>query len=139
MPIGAPDGYTWSAPVALRGVGGSNHYVDDLVLPANTPAGSPVELDMELVEGRVLQVALLFPPGPAALAHVQVWVGGEQLYPTGTGQSFHPDNQLLVIPTDFDVPLVDSVYQITLRGWNLDDTWPHTIQTHVWVLPYPEE
>lgn len=136
MTRGAPDGYSWSAPVALRGIGGSNHYVVDLSLPANTPSGSPVDLEVILVDGWVGQLALLFPPGPAALAKVQVWVSGLQKYPTGSGQSFHPDNQLVVIPCDFDVPLVAGAYKITLRGWNDDDTWSHTIQAHVWVIPY---
>ncbi len=133
---GAPDGYQWGAPTGLRGIGGSNHYVVDLALPANTLAASPVDLDVVLVDGWVAQVALLFPPGPATLAHVQLMVDGVQLYPTGVGQSFHPDNQLVVIPCDFDVPLVGASYQVTLRGWNLDDTWPHTIQAHIWAIPY---
>jgi hypothetical protein len=136
MARGAPDGYSWGAPQSLRGIGGSNHYVVDLELPANTPSASPVDLDVILVDGWVAQIALLFPPGPATLAYVTVRVSGSQLYPTGAGQSFHPDNQLIVIPCDFDVPLVGSDYKITLRGWSLDDTWPHTVQAHVWVIPY---
>lgn len=136
MVRGAPDGYGWQAPVALRGIGGSNHYVVDLALPANTPGASPVDLEVILVDGWVAQIALLFPPGPATLAHVTVRVSGAQLYPTGSGQDFHPDNQLIIIPCDFDVPLVAGARKITLRGWNLDDTWPHTIQAHVWVIPY---
>ena len=136
MSRGAPDGYGWQAPTSLRGIGGSNHYVVDLALPANTTSGAPVDLDVTLVDGWVGQIALLFPPGPATLAHVTVWSNGVQIYPTGGSQDFHPDNLLVVIPCDFDVPLVAGAYEITLRGWNEDDTWPHTIQAHVWVIPY---
>ena len=138
MSRGAPDGYGWSAPTALRGVGGSNHYTDDLAIPANTAVGAPEELDMELVKGWVARIALLFPPGPATLTHVQVWVDGVLKYPTGAGQSFHPDNLLVILECDFDVPEVGGTRQITFRGWNTDDTWPHTIQAHVWVVPYEE-
>jgi len=136
MTIGAPDGYRWNAPLRLRGVGGSNHYLVDLEIPANTPVAYPLDLDVPLVKGWVTKIALLFPPGPATLAHVQIFVAGEQKYPSGVGQSFHPDNILLEIPCDFDVPLVDGVRKITLRGWNEDDTWDHTIQVHIWVIPY---
>ena len=136
MSRGAPDGYQWQSAVGLRGIGGSNHYVVDVAIPANTSSASPLDTDITLVDGWVAQIALLFPPGPATLTHIQVLVNGTQLYPTGASQSFHPDNQLVIIPCDFDVPLVGASRQITLRGWNTDDTWPHTIQAHVWVIPY---
>ncbi|MHA1215940.1 MAG: hypothetical protein ACTSPX_01265 [Candidatus Thorarchaeota archaeon] len=136
MGRGAPDGYAWSAPTALRGVGGSNLYTGSLTIPANTNSGSPVSQDVELCDGWVAQIDLLFPPGPATLAHVQVWVDGSLKYPTGAGQSFNPDNILLTIPCDFDVPEVAGTHQITLKGWNEDDTWDHTILYWVWVIPY---
>ena len=136
MSRGAPDGYGWSAPTSLRGIGGSNHYVEDVLLPAGGSSVAPVSQDIVLVDGWAGQIALLFPPGPACLAHVQVWVDGVLLYPSKAGQTFHPDNMLVVIPCDFDVPLVGALRQITVKGWNTDDTWPHTIQVHVWVIPY---
>jgi len=136
MSRGAPDGYGWSAPVSLRGVGGSNHYVVDFELPPGGSSVTPESLDVELVDGWVGQIALHFPPGPATLAHVKIYVAGLQLYPTTDTQSFHSDNMLIVLPCDFDVPDVGGTYQITLKGWNTDDTWPHTIQCHIWVIPY---
>ncbi len=136
MSRGAPDGYGWQAPVSLRGIGGSNHYVVDFALPPGGSSAAPETQDVVLVDGWIGQLALVFPPGPATLAHVQVWVDGLLKYPSLTGQDYHPDNMIVIIPCDLDVPFVGSDYKIQLQGWNTDDTWQHTIQCHVWVIPY---
>ena len=136
MSGGAPDGYRWSAPQRLRGIGGSNHYVDDLVIPANTSVATPEMLAMTLVKGWVASIKLIFPPGPAALAHVVVWDKDGQLFPSDSSQDFHLDNVIVDIPCDFDTKWDGVGYRLYFFGWNDDDTWPHTIQCHVWVIPY---
>ena len=134
---GAPDGTQFVPPFGIRGIGGSHWYTDDLVLPANTLEASPIDLEMILEKGFISQITMLFPPGPATLAHVVVLINGIQKFPYVSGQNFHPDNMQVIIPCDEDVPSIAGTYKIVFRGWNLDDTWPHTIQCNVWVIPYP--
>lgn len=122
--------------MSFRGVGGSNVYSVDVTIPPNTAAIDAVETEIILTDMAVWQIGLLFPPGPAGLLSLQIFAGGEQMYPSGGGQAFHPDNYAIIIPCDFDVPLVSGDYKISVVGWNLDDTWEHTAQILIWGIPY---
>lgn len=133
---GAPDGYSWSAPAALRSVGGSHWYVHEITVPANTSAASALESVLELERGWVARIAIVFPPGPAGLTYMQVWSDTEQLFPQAPGTGFHADNMIVQIECDFDVPVISNIYALKFVCWNLDDTWPHTLYIHVWVIPY---
>jgi hypothetical protein len=104
-------------------------YSKALTLPANTPADGPVEAQIGMSPGIVTYVALQFPAGCAGLAHARILRSGSQVWPGNINSSFAANNYVLSWTDDYD--LMDLPHSLTLQGWNLDDTFPHTLTLYV--------
>ena len=100
-------------------------YVKALTIPANTAAGSPTEEDLQLTDGIITRVEVEFPAGCAGLAHSDARRGRHQVYPTNPGGNLCSDNHVIVWNDYEDLDAEPRV--LTIGGWNLDDTYPHTI------------
>jgi len=110
-------------------------YFTKLTIPANTPAEKPAEKTIE-VEGDVLaEIAYLIPPGWTALAHFAVYYGIRQIYPEEAGTWITGDNLYRPVPIRWILP--ESPCKLTVKGYNQDDTYDHTV--YVWLLTKPEE
>ena len=99
-------------------------YEKRLLIPKLTLESAPVSTTVEIHPGIVKQVQVYFPPGVAALAHVQIFYWERQFWPTNPNSSFTGDNTLLSFPED--LVIVDPPFELEIRGWNNDDTYPHT-------------
>jgi hypothetical protein len=104
-------------------------YVHALTIPANTAVGDPVTYDLKLTHGILHRVEVEFPPLCAGLAHLVVERFGSQLWPTNPDGDLASDGY--TIAWDEDYELTEAPYSIKLRGWNEDDTYPHTITLRV--------
>ena len=108
-----------------------------LTVPANTPQAAPAELEMPLSPGTVTLVSVQFPRGCVGLVHVQVLDAEHQVWPTNLDGDISGENATISWPEDHD--LVDSPYTFTLRAWNLDDTFPHTVTFRCAVMPLSQK
>jgi len=110
-------------------------YFTKLKIPAKTPVDAPTEKDVEL-EGEVLdRLAYLIPPGWAALAHFSVFYGIKQIYPAEKDTWVTGDNLFRDVPIRWRLP--ESPCILTVKGYNEDDTYDHTV--YLWLLTKPEE
>lgn len=109
------------------------YYDVSFTIPANTAKASPTELDVKLTYGVVHRVEIGFPSGCAGLAHLQIRRGGHQVWPTNPQGSFNTDGY--TIPINDYYELFEEPYILTLVGWNLDDTYDHTLEVRFGVLP----
>jgi len=110
-------------------------YFAKLTIPANTPADNPAIVEVE-VEGDVLaELAYLIPPGWTALAHFAVFYGIKQIYPVEAGTWVTGDNLYRPVALRWHLP--ESPAKLTIKGYNQDDTYPHTV--YLWLLTKPEE
>ena len=104
-----------------------------LTIPANTPATAPTELEVELEHGRIVGVELQFPRGCVGLVHVQVRREHHQLWPS------NPDGDIAGedarISWQEDHYFTEQPYTLTLRGWNEDDSFAHTVTFRFNLLP----
>lgn len=107
-------------------------YSFDLTIPANTPASAPETLEVDLVPGVIHRVEIQFPRGCVGLVHVQVVQEFHQVWPTNPGADLASDGY--TIAWDDAHELVEGQSLLTLVGWNLDDTFPHTITFRFAVL-----
>lgn len=96
-----------------------------LTIPANTTRTRPVTALVTVVHGTLRHVSISFPPGAVALARVIVLRHEHQIIPANTGAYLAWDNLTISWPEDIDIHEVP--YQLKLAGWNLDDTYEHTI------------
>lgn len=104
-----------------------------LTIPANTPATAPVETEAVLAPGTVSEVAIQFPRGCVGLAHVQIWRSEHQVWPVNLDGNIAGENAIIDWDEDYD--LDDDPFTFTLRGWNLDDSYAHTITFRFALLP----
>lgn len=96
-----------------------------LLIPANTTPVKPVSMDCTICPGVIDRVMFIFPPGAAGLAHVRVARGGHQLWPSNLDGSFASDGEFLDFTESYS--LDETPYTLLFSGWNLDDTYSHTI------------
>ena len=100
-------------------------YSFDLTIPANTTELAPVEEDVELVAGLVHHVELQFPRGCVGLVHVRVFHALHQLWPANPDGDLSGENALIGWNEEWE--LEREPLALTLQGWNLDDSYAHTI------------
>ena len=101
-------------------------YSISLTIPSSTTSSSPSSTTVK-VSAYVLNVyEIEFPAGCAGLVGVSVWQGGHQLYPSTEGQWFISDN--FTIKRDTYYKIVRGGNTLTIKGYNSDDTYSHTIQ-----------
>jgi len=107
-------------------------YSASVTIPANTTESDPHEEYLEVCFGTISQVFVLFPPGCAGLAHLQIFYQTRQIFPTTPGGSFTGDDTQYEFSERW--PIYESPHELLLRAWNTDDTYEHTIIAEVSVL-----
>lgn len=102
-------------------------------IPANTPESAPVLVTAALTAGVIHRLEIEFPAGCAGLVHVAIRQAIHQLWPGNDAGSFSSDDH--VIAFDEHYVLEQPPLELELVGWNLDDTYAHTIPVRIGVLP----
>lgn len=108
-------------------------HIFDLTIPANRTEAVPLELDVDIGAGVVHFVTVQFPRGCAGLAHGRVRQALTPRWPSNEGGDYNWDNYIHEIREHFLIKKGDA--PLTLVGWNLDDTFPHTLTFRFSVLP----
>lgn len=110
-------------------------YFTSLEIPKDTPADKPETKDIT-VEGEILsEVAYLIPPGWQAIPRWALFYGIKQIYPDPEAEWVTGAGLYRSVPLRWPMP--ESKVKLTVKGYNVDDTYPHTL--HVWLLTAPEE
>ena len=110
-------------------------YELSLTIPKNTAETAKVSTAIRVWSGVIHEVFVMIPAGSAGLAHAQLMQGGHQFAPSTEGMSFHGDDTF--IPYKEHLSLKPGWNNITLRGWNDDDTFGHKVT--VWIAVLPEQ
>ena len=108
-------------------------FVQPVTIPANTPATAPLVTTMNLAAGRITLMAIQFPSGVNALAHVQVWRGLHQLFPTNQDGDFATGAETIV--WDEDETIDQPPLSLTIYAWNADTVYSHTITVRAAMSP----
>ena len=108
-------------------------YHASLTIPAGTPASAPASNKFSVSAGRITEIELLFPPGSAGLARIQIFYRDRQIYPTSIGEFFRGDDHLINWNDQYD--LIDEPYELELRGWSPNAIYEHTIYVQCTISP----
>lgn len=100
-------------------------YEFDLAIPRNTAVASPATLTAAMVFGTIERVEFQFPAGCAGLVGIQVYDRAHQVWPSNPDVWFVSDDYVIAFNESYD--LMSLPFQLELRGYNLDDTYTHTI------------
>jgi len=99
-------------------------YSFELELPADTSEDAPVELKANLTWGVITHVEIEFPPGCAGLAKVAILHRRRQVWPTNIDEWFYSDGRIISWEEYFE--LLEAPFELTILGYNDDDTFQHT-------------
>jgi hypothetical protein len=107
-----------------------------LTIPANTTKAAAVTLDALLAAGSVTRVDVQFPSGCAGLVHCTIWRHDHQVWPVNLDNDIAGDDIVVSWPESYD--LAEEPFSFTIRAWNLDDTYEHTITARFALLSFEE-
>ncbi len=111
------------------------HYNFNLEIPAITTEANKIEQVCKINYGIIRQVVIYFRGGCADLAHVEIFRGNQKIMPYNPDQNYAFDDY--AIKFDAFYPILDKPYLLNLFGWNLDDTFLHTI-TFMFNIIHPK-
>jgi len=111
-------------------------YTYSLTVPAGTPNTAPEEARVKLSAGILSRVLVFFPPGCCAYAHAVIFYQGYQIEPWNRDGSFAWNDYVYEIECEHEIIAPDT--EVTIKGWNDDDIYEHTINFAFDVVQ-PEE
>jgi len=104
-------------------------FTHDLYLPFGGSASNPKFESFKIARGLIYRVEFQFPAGCAGLAHLRIYDGGHQLWPSSLGKDFHVDGPVIAFD-DLYFKLA-APYELVAWGYNTDDTYNHTIYIRI--------
>lgn len=104
-----------------------------ITIPKNTTAASPKTVILKIALGIITKIMVRPRPGHAGLAHLVIKHHEHQIAPSTENMSFAGD----AFPIDWEeyYESYQPPYELKLQGWNDDDTFPHTFDVFVAILP----
>ena len=104
-----------------------------ITIPKNTLETSPTELTLKIAHGIITKFMVRPRAGHAGLAHLIILHHEHQIAPSTENMDFHGDAS----PIDWEeyYESYQPPYELKLKGWNEDDTYLHTFDVYVAVLP----
>lgn len=104
-------------------------YASTITTAANTAEKSIPDVILKVTSGLIWLFEVDFPPGCCGLHHIQIFDGSYQVLPSTPGESLHGDNVTMQFN---DLYLkAGAPFELKIRTWNLDDTFPHIVQVRV--------
>lgn len=99
----------------------------------NTLSTTPTEVTLYIAKGIITKFMVRPRPGHAGLAHLAIFHHSHQVAPSTEGMELHGD----AFPIDWEdyYEVYQPPYELKLKGWNDDDTYPHTFDVFVAILP----
>ncbi len=104
-----------------------------ITIPANTTKATPTVEMLGIAHGIITKIMVRPRPGHAGLAHCVILHHEHQIAPSTEGMDLAGDT----FPIDWEeyYESYQPPYELKIKGWNDDDTYPHTFDIFVAVLP----
>ena len=105
----------------------------DITIDASTTEASPKVVEFGVSKGVITKFMIRPRAGHKSLAHCVIMYHDHTIAPTSKGMDLHGDND----PIDWEdnIPLNQPPFTLKLVGWNEDDTYPHTFNVIVVIIP----
>ena len=101
-------------------------YGIDFAIPANTTQAIPLRQKFILTEGIITRFIVFLPWGCGGLCGLRVLRNEQQLFPISHSTWIIGNDSLYEFADDFS--LDTEPYTLMLEGYNLDDTYQHTLE-----------
>ena len=104
-----------------------------IAIPANTAAAAPTTVVLKIAHGIISKFMVRPRPGHAGLAHCVIRHHEHQIAPSTEGMTLHGDSHAIDWEEYYEV--YQPPYELKIQGWNEDDTYEHTFDIFVAILP----
>ncbi len=94
---------------------------------------APLETVIKVGKGVINQVKFRPRPGHSALCHARVYYHEHQIWPVSREEDLHGDSDMIEW-NDYEEIFTDP-FELLVRSWNDDDTYPHTFDLDFVLLP----
>ncbi|MBA7471395.1 hypothetical protein ES707_06701 [subsurface metagenome] len=104
-------------------------YLATIPIPEKRPETNPIKRILEINKGLIWRIEAEYPAGCCGLVHLQIFDGSYQLFPATPGESLRGD----AVTVSYDDLYLKTAapFELTLKAWNEDETYPHTIQVRI--------
>jgi len=104
-----------------------------ITIPKSTLSTAPTTVILKIAHGIISKIMVRPRPGHAALAHCVILHHEHQIAPSTENMSLQGDT----FPIDWEeyYESYQPPYELKIKGWNDDDTYEHTFDIFVAVLP----
>ena len=104
-----------------------------ITIPKDTASTAPTVATFDIAKGIITRFMVRPRPGHSGLAHLVILHHNHQIAPSNPDGDLHGD----IHPLDWEdyYESYEPPYTLELRGWNDDDTYPHTFDVFVAILP----
>lgn len=108
-------------------------FEQSITIPKNRLSTNPTTAIMGIANGIITKIMVFPRPGHAALAHMVIRHHEHQIAPSSENMDFHGDKDPIKWEEYYES--YQPPYELKLEGWNDDDTYPHTFDVFVAILP----
>ena len=104
-----------------------------ITIPKETPSTNPELKMLGIAHGIITKIMVRPRAGHQNLAHCVILHHEHQIAPSTEGMDLHGE----FFPIDWEeyYESYQPPYELKIKGWNDDDTFPHTFTIYVVVLP----
>jgi len=104
-----------------------------ITIPKLTTSNNPAIVTFGIAKGIITKIMVRPRPGHASLAHLIILHHEHQIAPSTENMDLHGDAS----PIDWEeyYESYQPPFELKLKGWNEDDTFPHAFDVYVAVLP----
>ena len=104
-----------------------------ITIPKNTLRDNPTIVILKIALGIITKIMVRPRPGHAALAHLVILHHEHQIAPSTENMDLHGDAPAIDWEEYYES--YQPPYELKLKGWNSDDTYSHTFDVMVAILP----
>ena len=105
----------------------------DITITAGKTKAEPQEEILKIANGIITKIMVRPRAGHHNLAHLVILHHEHQIAPSTEGMTLHGE----FFPVDWEeyYESYQPPYELKIKGWNDDDTYPHTFTVYVVILP----
>jgi hypothetical protein len=104
-----------------------------ITIPKSTASTAPTIVTLGIAHGIITRIMVRPRPGHHGLAHCVILHHEHQIAPSTEGMTLHGDQP--AIDWDEYYESYQPPYELKIKGWNEDDTFDHTFDVYVAILP----
>ena len=108
-------------------------YTKEITFTSGGTVTNQTSSNIKAARGIIHKIEIVFPSGSAGLVKIAIFLGASPMIPSTAGMTISGNAEIVQIP-EF-IQLRKDFNIITIKGFNEDDTFDHTIFFRIYVLP----